>query len=76
MEAKIQKWGNSLGIRIPMNIIRDLALQNGSTVEIEEIEDKIIIKPKRNLEDLLSCITADNLHGEIDFGITEGNETW
>ena len=39
MEAKIQKWGNSLGIRIPMNMIRDLALENGSTVDIEEIED-------------------------------------
>ncbi len=76
MEAKIQKWGNSLGIRIPINIIRDLALENGSTVEIEEIEDQIVIKPKKNLEDLLSCITADNIHHEIDFGKSEGNESW
>jgi antitoxin MazE len=76
MEAKIQKWGNSLGIRIPMNIIRDLALENGSTVDIEEIEDRIIIKPKRNLEDLLNCITSENIHSEIDFGMSEGNESW
>ena len=76
MEAKIQKWGNSLGIRIPMNIIRDLALENGSTVDIEEIEDQIVIKPKKNLEDLLTYITADNLHHEIDFGMSEGNESW
>lgn len=76
MEAKIQKWGNSLGIRIPINIIRDLALENGSTVDIEEIEDRIIIKPKRNLEDLLNSITAENLHNETDFGISEGNESW
>jgi len=76
MEAKIQKWGNSLGIRIPMNMIRDLALENGSTVDIEEIEEQIVIKPKKNLEDLLNCITADNLHHEIDLGMHEGNESW
>ena len=76
MEAKIQKWGNSLGIRIPINIIRDLALENGSIVDIEEIEDQIVIKPKRNLADLLNCITADNIHHEIDFGMSEGNESW
>lgn len=76
MEAKIQKWGNSLGIRIPMNIIRDLALENGSTVDIEEIENQIVIKPKKNLEDLLNCITAENLHHDIDFGMSEGNESW
>lgn len=76
MEAKIQKWGNSLGIRIPMNIIRDLALENGSTVDIEEIEDQIVIKPKKNLEDLLNYITAENLHHEINYGMSKGNESW
>lgn len=76
MEAKIQKWGNSLGIRIPMNIIRNLSLENGATVDIEENGDMIIIKPKQNLDDLLSCITEDNIHNETDFGISEGNEAW
>ena len=76
MEAKIQKWGNSLGIRIPMNIIRNLSLENGATVDIEEDRDKIIIKPKQNLDDLLSCITEDNIHNESDFGNPVGNELW
>ena len=72
MEAKIQKWGNSLGIRIPIHIIRDLKLENGSIMDIEKIEDRIVIKPKKNLEDLLNCITADTIHTEIDFGMPEG----
>jgi antitoxin MazE len=76
MEAKIQKWGNSLGIRIPMKIIRNLSLENGATVDIEDTGDRIIIKPKQNLDDLLSCITEDNIHSETDYGISEGNEAW
>jgi antitoxin MazE len=76
MEAKIQKWGNSLGIRIPNNIIKDLSLKNGSTVDINEEADHIIITPKKNLEDLLNCITKENLHTEKDFGIIEGIESW
>ncbi|MDY7029881.1 MAG: AbrB/MazE/SpoVT family DNA-binding domain-containing protein, partial [Spirochaetota bacterium] len=46
MEARIQKWGNSLGIRIPMNIIRELSLKTGSKVEIEKETDRIVIRPK------------------------------
>ena len=78
MEAKIQKWGNSLGIRIPMNVIRGLSLRNGSIVDIVEEPDRLIIRPKKNpaLDDLLDAINEENLHSEIDFGKTEGNEVW
>lgn len=78
METKIQKWGNSLGIRIPMNIINDLSLKNGSTVDITEVTDTIIIRPKKNhnLRELLEKISDENIHSEIDFGNSEGNEIW
>ncbi|MEA1912179.1 MAG: AbrB/MazE/SpoVT family DNA-binding domain-containing protein [Spirochaetota bacterium] len=78
MEAKIQKWGNSLGIRIPINVIRGLSLRNGSIVDIVEEPDRLIIHPKKNptLDDLLDAINEENLHSEIDFGKTEGNEVW
>ena len=78
MEAKIQKWGNSLGVRIPNAIIKDLLLENGSSVDIVEESDQIVIKPKRgeSLEKILSSISNENLHSEIDFGIKEGNEIW
>ena len=78
MEAKIQKWGNSLGIRIPMNVIRGLSLRNGSIVDIVEESDRLIIRPieKPALDDLLNAISEENLHSEIDFGKAEGNEVW
>ncbi|MCK5201926.1 MAG: AbrB/MazE/SpoVT family DNA-binding domain-containing protein [Spirochaetales bacterium] len=78
MEAKIQKWGNSLGIRIPINMIKGLSLRNGSIVDIDEESDRLIIRPKEkpNLDDLLDAITMENLHSEIDFGNVEGNEVW
>ena len=78
METKIQKWGNSLGIRIPMNIINDLSLENGSTVDITEETDSIVIRPKKNynLEELLGNISTENLHSQVDFGKIEGNEAW
>ena len=47
MEAKLQKWGNSLGIRIPMNLLKDLSLRKGSVVSIEKKDDELIIRPKK-----------------------------
>jgi antitoxin MazE len=78
MEAKIQKWGNSLGIRIPVNMIKALSLRNGSIVDIDEESDRLIIRPKEkpNLDDLLDAISKENLHSELDFGKVEGNEVW
>ena len=78
MEAKIQKWGNSLGIRIPINVIRGLSLRNGSVVDIVEEPDQLIIRPvkKPALDDLLDAISEQNLHSEIDFGKAGGNEVW
>ena len=78
MQAKIQKWGNSLGIRIPMSIIKELSLQNGSVVDIKEDTDKIIIYPARNkdAQSLIDKITEENLHSEADWGSAEGDEIW
>lgn len=78
MKATIQKWGNSLGVRIPKAMADDLKLQNGSEVELLEDSDKIIIQPRRkpNLNDLLSAIDEDNLHGEVSSGDPAGKEIW
>jgi antitoxin MazE len=78
MKATIQKWGNSLGIRIPKVIADALNLQNGSEVELLEDSDKIIIQPQRRpmLDDLLAAINEDNLHGEINSGGPAGKELW
>lgn len=78
MSAKIQKWGNSFGVRIPKSIIEKTNLDLNSEVEIEHKDGAIIIFPRKkkySLDSLLGQITKNNLHKEEDFG-PEGNEVW
>ena len=78
MKATIQKWGNSLGVRIPSIMAKDLMLKNGSEVELIEETDKIIIQPKKTscLEDLLEAINESNIHEEMKTNGPHGNEVW
>ena len=47
--AKIQKWGNSNGIKIPSSILKQLDLKINDKVDLTQEEDKIIIsKSKKN----------------------------
>ncbi len=71
-----QKWGNSLGIRIPKDAAEKIGIKQGSEMELNVIENEgiITLKPKKirkkyTLEELISQITLENRHGEIDFGI-------
>jgi antitoxin MazE len=78
MSAKVQKWGNSLGIRIPKSVIEKANLDENSEVEIENKDGAIIIFPKQkkqNLTSLLNQITKKNLHKNDEDEI-EGNEVW
>ena len=78
MEATIQKWGNSLGIRIPNLIVRELALKNGSVVDIDDNGNEIIIKPvkKIRLAEMLEKINDENIHREVETTGPVGNEIW
>lgn len=77
METVVQKWGNSLGVRIPSLYAKEFNLKSGSTVEIREENGVIIIVPKKMaLADLLSRVTAGNLHEPIDTGTPVGMEEW
>lgn len=80
MRTKIQKWGNSLALRIPKPFALDAQLENNSIVEISLVDGRIVIKPIAahhwTLEQLLSGVTSDNLHQEIDIGAAVGNEVW
>ena len=78
MSAKLQKWGNSLGVRIPKKLAKEAKLGENSEVEIQQKNGNIIIMPvqvKYELSDLLSKITRANLHKEDDFAV-EGHEAW
>jgi antitoxin MazE len=78
MSAKIQKWGNSFGVRIPKSVIEKLNLTENSVVEVEHKNGAIVILPLKNtfsLDSLLKQINKDNLHHEEDVS-AEGNEVW
>ena len=80
MKTKIQKWGNSLGLRIPKSFARETAIEDGSEVDLSVEGDNLIIRPvgppKYDLEELLSHVTEDNRHDEISTGEAVGKETW
>jgi antitoxin MazE len=78
METVIKKWGNSLAIRIPSLIAKDLSLKEGSSVEIEDDRGKIVIKPKKknDLKEMLNNIDNKNIHGEFETEGPAGNEAW
>jgi antitoxin MazE len=80
MHAKIQKWGNSLAIRIPKPFAVETQLENDSMVDISVVEGQIIVKPlvkaDWTLEELLAGINKENIHNEIDTGNATGNEIW
>ena len=73
----IQKWGNSLGIRIPKAMAVKVGLKEGSEVDLDIEDGHIVIKPKSNtLDAMLEQITPENLHAEIPTGKPEGRESW
>ncbi|MBZ4220046.1 MAG: AbrB/MazE/SpoVT family DNA-binding domain-containing protein [Chlorobium sp.] len=80
MLAKVQKWGNSLALRIPKSYALEAKLEKDSDVEISLIEGQLVIRPmvtiKQELVHLLSGITEDNLHDACDTGEAVGNENW
>ena len=71
MKVQIQKWGNSLALRIPKSFALETKIEQGSTVEVALEKGQITVKPVKDeitLESLLAEITEENLHAEIDFG--------
>jgi antitoxin MazE len=78
MSVKIQKWGNSLGVRIPKTVIEKVNLGENSEVEIESKNGTIVIFPVKKeylLDALLEQITKSNLPSKEEFK-SEGNEVW
>ena len=80
MLTKVQKWGNSLALRIPKAFALDAHLENDSLVEISIVDGQIIVKPVSapiwTLEELLAGVNKNNLHHEVDTGSAVGNEVW
>ena len=79
MEARIKRWGNSLGLRIPRAMAEDLGLKEDSVVELQNEAGQLVIHPKRKsykLDELLAQVSSHNLHPETDWGPAIGKEEW
>ena len=79
MRSKIVKWDNSLGLRIPQALAEEIAVREGTVVEILSARGQLVIRPapaRYDLEDLLGEVTQENLHAEVDTGVPRGSEGW
>ena len=82
MLAKIQKWGNSQGLRLAKNLLADANLDVGDEVDISVKDGIMIVTPRKrirgrhSLKDLVSRIPEDYQTGEVDWGEPVGKEAW
>ena len=80
MRVQIQKWGNSLALRIPKPFAEEAEVREGTVVDLYLAEGKLVavpdVKNRYTLKQLLSKVTKDNLHKEVSFGSAVGREAW
>lgn len=77
MRAKVQRWGNSLAVRIPKPVAQEVGMTADLEVEMSIKSGTLVLAPTRRLytlEELVKGITAKNRHDEIDFGPPVGRE--
>jgi antitoxin MazE len=79
MRTRIQKWGNSLAVRIPKSFAVEAGLAEDAVVDLALVEGKLVVTPQPeaiSLEKLLAGITRANRHHALDFGGPLGEEVW
>ena len=78
MNAAVQKWGNSLALRIPSSLAKDVHLYQGSIVEVTVVGGALVVKPKGkrkySLSQLLKGVRKENLHAEQAWDGRAGRE--
>ena len=80
MQTRIQKWGSSLGLRIPRSVVVEAQVEEGATVELSVEHGRLLVRPLRvrkyALSALLRKVNPRKLHGEISTGKAVGREAW
>ncbi len=80
MRLRVQKWGNSLALRIPAAFARQTGVGSGSEVELDLEGERLIITsipgPAYSLTKLLGGVTEENLQDAVDTGGPKGKEVW
>ena len=80
MHVRVQKWGNSLAVRLPKPLAEDAAVTEGTVLNLAVSKGRVVATPvekkKPSLKQLLAKITRNNTHAEVDFGPSVGREIW
>ncbi len=81
MQATIQKWGNSQGIRIPKAFLDALGMMENDLVELSRVDDNIVIKKVKKdtgltLDDIFKNYDEESTAEEFDWGAPVGKEVW
>ena len=80
MRVRVQKWGNSLAIRIPKPFAEEVRVKQGTLLDLSVADGKLVATPVAvspfTLGQLLAGVRQDNVHGEVDFGRGAGREAW
>lgn len=80
MKTRVQKWGNSLAVRIPRPFAEETNLRENSSVDISVRRGKLVVAPlprePLSLDALVDQITTRNRHDEIETGAAVGHEVW
>ncbi|MCE9553517.1 MAG: AbrB/MazE/SpoVT family DNA-binding domain-containing protein [Planctomycetes bacterium] len=80
MKTRVQKWGNSLALRIPKSFAVEAGFSTNATVELSIVKGKLVVQsadPKRpTLAELLRGVTKKNAPGEWNTGLAVGKEAW
>ena len=80
MKTRVQKWGNSLALRIPKSFAAEAGLQADAAVELSLVKGTLVVQAitpqPLTLDELLRGITDENLPGEWNTGPAVGKEVW
>jgi antitoxin MazE len=80
MQTRVQKWGNSLGLRIPRGLADEVGLGAGTEVSLTAKDGELVLRPslpsRLRLADLLAGITPENIHASVDTGDAVGSEAF
>jgi antitoxin MazE len=79
-KAQMLRWGNSLAVRIPKYVAEEAHLKEGDALVLEVLaQGSVALKVApctATLEELLSQINSENVHGECEWGDRVGAEAW
>ena len=82
MITKVQKWGNSQGLRLSKELLADVHVEVGDPVHVSVQDGSLVITPVHrvrggcSLEDLVARVPKDYQPGEFDWGPPTGREVW